>query len=135
MRSVTLDSNIFVSALVFGGEPWRVLKSAEDGLIRLDVSETIFEEFGRVLREKSEWSTEDVAKVQEKIRLFANLVTPTVAVRVVPYDAEDDPVVGCAAAARSDYLVTGDKHLLRLSTYGKTKIVKASEFRATARGR
>jgi uncharacterized protein len=74
-------------------------------------------------------------RYREKIRLFANLVTPTVAVRVVPYDAEDDPVVGCAAAARSDYLVTGDKHLLRLSTYGKTKIVKASEFLATARGR
>jgi predicted nucleic acid-binding protein len=66
VRSVTLDSNIFVSALVFGGELWRVLKSAEDGLIRLDVSETIFEEFGRVLREKFEWSTEDVAKVQGK---------------------------------------------------------------------
>jgi predicted nucleic acid-binding protein len=32
----------------------------------------------------------------------------------VKADPDDDKIVECAAAARSDYIVTGDKHLLKL---------------------
>jgi uncharacterized protein len=41
----------------------------------------------------------------------------------------------CAAAAQADYLVTGDKHLLKLGSYRATRIVKAAEFLALQRGR
>src|ERR1700734_2165718 len=38
MVSVTLDSNVYVSALEFGGIPLHLLDAARSGAIRLDVS-------------------------------------------------------------------------------------------------
>ena len=135
MQSVTLDSNIFISAFVFLGEPLRLLQMAQDGLIRLDVSDTILDELGRVLHDKFEWSAEDVKVVQAKILSFANHVTPIEAVHVVQADADDDAILECAAAARSDFLVTGDKHLLTLGSFRGTRIIKPAAFLALGRER
>ena len=135
MQSVTLDSDIFISAFVFRGEPLRLLQMAQDGLIRLDVSDTILDELGRVLHDKFEWSAEDVKVVQAKILSFANHVTPIEAVHVVQADADDDAILECAAAARSDFLVTGDKHLLTLGSFRGTRIIKPAAFLALGRER
>ena len=135
MQSVTLDSNIFISAFVFRGEPLRLLQMAQDGLIRLDVSDTILNELGRVLNDNFEWSAEDVKVVQAKILCFANHVTPVEAVHVVQADADDDAILERAAAARSDFLVTGDKHLLTLGSFRGTRIIKPAAFLALGRER
>jgi len=50
-------------------------------------------------------------------------------------DPDDDKIVECAATAGSDYLVTGDRHILKLGSHGKTKIVRPAEFPAVAQGR
>ena len=42
MTSATVDSNVLVSAPVFGGRPLRVLELALEGGIRLDISGEIF---------------------------------------------------------------------------------------------
>ena len=135
MQSVTLDSNIFISAFVFRGEPLRLLQMAQDGLIRLDVSDTILNELGRVLNDNFEWSAEDVKVVQAKILCFANHVTPVEAVHVVQADADDDAILERAAAARSDFLVTGDKDLLKLGLFRGTRIIKPAAFLALGRER
>jgi predicted nucleic acid-binding protein len=54
---------------------------------------------------------------------------------VVKADPDDDKIVECAVAARSDYIVTGDKHLLMLGSYRGTRIAKAAEFLALYPGR
>ena len=107
MQSVTLDSNVIISALISGGEPLRLLQMAESRLIRLDISDSIYEEFGRVLRDRFKWPPGYVAAIQQDMSGFANHVTPTETVAVVPDDPNDDHVVACAAAARSDYLISG----------------------------
>jgi putative PIN family toxin of toxin-antitoxin system len=133
--SVTLDSNVSISALNYGGPPLRLLNLAREGMIRLDVSDAILEEFAGVLRDKFRWSDEDIADAQHEIMFFANHVTPVESLTVVAADADDDRILECAAAARSDYLVTGDKHLLRLGSHRGTRIVKAAEFLAIGRER
>lgn len=135
MLSVTLDSNTYISALNFGGPPLQVLNLARVGLIRLDISDAILAEFAGVLRDKFLWSEEDIAGAQQEIRSFANHVTPAEALTVVRADPDDDRILECAAAARSDYLVTGDKHLLQLRSHRGTQIVKAADFVALGRRR
>ncbi len=44
MIGVTLDTNIYVSALEFGGVGARLLAMARAGLFRLDVSDAILDE-------------------------------------------------------------------------------------------
>ena len=93
MISVTLDSNIYISALIFGGEPLRVLKMAEDGFIPLDLSDAILEEFSRVLRDKFDWANEDIAAAQHDIGSFANHVASVEALTVVRDDADDNRII------------------------------------------
>jgi uncharacterized protein len=131
--SVTLDSNTYISALNFGGTPLQVLNLARLGLIRLDVSDAILEEFAGVLRDKFRWREDDITDAQREIRSFANHVKPVEELAVVRADPDDDRVLECAAAARSDYLVTGDKHLLQLRSHRGTQIVKAADFVALGR--
>ena len=52
---VTLDTNIYVSALNFGGLASRVLGMAKAGTIRIDISDHIEAELVRVLREDFAW--------------------------------------------------------------------------------
>jgi uncharacterized protein len=47
---------------------------------------------------------------------------------VVAEDPTDDRILECAVASRSDYLVTGDNHLLKLGRFRNTKIVKPAAF-------
>ena len=49
-------------------------------------------------------------------------------VRRVCRDAEDDPILGTAVAARCDLLVTGDKDLLELGDYQTIPIVSPRGF-------
>jgi putative PIN family toxin of toxin-antitoxin system len=133
--SATLDSNTYISALNFGGTPLQVLNLARAGFIRLDVSDAILEEFAGVLRDKFRWREDDIADAQQEIRSFANHVTPPEALTVVRADPDDDRILEGAAAARSDYLVTGDKHLLKMGSHRGTQIVKATEFMALGRRR
>ncbi len=49
MYRVTLDSNIYVSALAFGGRPMELLQLANEGAIEIAVSDAILDEVSRVL--------------------------------------------------------------------------------------
>lgn len=56
--------------------------------------------------------------------------TPDPSIQGIAPDAEDDLVLGTAVAAEADFLVTGDKGLLALGTYGGIRIVTAEDFLA-----
>ena len=55
-------------------------------------------------------------------------VYPDKSIKVVKDDPDDDVFIECALAGDADYIVSGDKHLLDLKSYGKIKIVNAAEF-------
>ena len=40
----------------------------------------------------------------------------------------DDKFIECARAAGAHYIVSGDKHLLKVACYKKTQIVSVNEF-------
>jgi uncharacterized protein len=48
--------------------------------------------------------------------------------RAVPDDPADDKIIATAAAARADFLVAGDRHLLAVGHYGATRILTPSQF-------
>jgi hypothetical protein len=55
VTSVTLDTNIYVSALEFGGIGTRLIGMARAGMIRIDASELILDELISVLRDDFHW--------------------------------------------------------------------------------
>ncbi|MGA7521816.1 MAG: putative toxin-antitoxin system toxin component, PIN family [Acidobacteriaceae bacterium] len=128
MLSITADTNIYVSALNFGGPPDRVVELARAGRIRLTISEAIRDEVSRVLGAKFGWKDEAIRAATERMADFTEQVYPTQTIHAIADDPSDNRILECAQTAHSDYIVTGDNHLLRLGLFGTIRIVKPAEF-------
>lgn len=129
MLRVTVDTNIFISGLNFPGIPRQILNLAESGAIRLAVSDDILNEVTRVLRrEKFGWPEVEIERALTQISRFTEHIESKQRIDVIAEDPTDDRILECAIASRSEYLVTGDNHLLKLGRFGDTKIVKPANF-------
>jgi uncharacterized protein len=111
---VTADSNIYISTLHFGGPPDEFLELARTGIIELTISDDILAEVTRVLCDKFGWSEEALSMVQARIADFTVRVAPAQKLDVVREDPTDNCILECAVEGKSGYLVTRDKHLLKL---------------------
>jgi uncharacterized protein len=67
-----------------------------------------------VLRDKFRWSEEAVALAKDRLADFTKTIQPGQAVKLAEADPTDNRILECALAAKSDYIVTGDNHLLKL---------------------
>jgi putative PIN family toxin of toxin-antitoxin system len=129
VASVTADTNIYISGLHFGGKPRRFLDLARAGVFRLDISEPIKSEILRVLREDFAYPEDALRDVRERIERITHPVTPTETLDIIKADPSDNRILECAAAAKSDYIVTGDKrHILPLGSHAGIPIVKVADF-------
>jgi len=112
---VTADANVLVSAIAFRwGKPAELLRRSLVGEINLTVSEPIIREILEVLERKFGATPEELSQVVAIITAAGRTVQPCVQLRVIKEDPDDDRVLECAVSAGSDYIVTGDKDLLRL---------------------
>jgi uncharacterized protein len=127
VRRVTLDTNIYVSALSFGGKPAQLLGRAQAGAIRIDISDAIMAELMRVLREDFAWDGYRLHFMRQRLLEIASRVTPTRTLKVVD-DPDDDRILECAVEAGSEFIVTNDKAILRLGEYGGIKIIRVVDF-------
>ena len=110
MIRVVLDTNVLVSAnLSAEGLEALVVSLALNHKIQLHVSEPILQEYERVLRyPRLKFVAKEVARFLARLRRGSVLVRPTRKVSASP-DEADNRFLECAAAARADFLVTGNK--------------------------
>lgn len=127
MLRVVFDTNVLLSAFIFGGNPERLFDLARFGELRLVVSPDILLEFAFVLREKFAWAEEDITEAIRAIGRASELVRPGETLKIVSDDA-DNRVLECAVAGKADFIVTGDHHLLDLRSFEGVKIVKPRDF-------
>jgi len=125
---IVVDTNVIVSALVFGGVPRQILELADTGRCELFFSEAIQTEVRRVLVEKFAWETTTLRKALQVLWSVGEMVVPRIAVRAVPDDPDDDRILECALEADADFLVSGDRHLLQLQVYKSIAIVSPRQF-------
>jgi putative PIN family toxin of toxin-antitoxin system len=130
VRRVVADTNVLVSALQFGGRPKQLLDLAVDGHIDLAISEAIVQETLRVLRDKFQRTTEELAETSRQLRIVGRMVTPTKSIKAVAADPSDDRILECAVAATAEIIVSGDKHLLDLGSFRGILIKRVGEFLA-----
>jgi putative PIN family toxin of toxin-antitoxin system len=131
MLSLTADTNIYISALNFGGQPLRLLDLARAGIVRIDISEPILDEVLRVLRDKFRWDAAMLSEAEDLISGFTRRVAPTKEIDTIKEDPPDNRVLECAEEAASDFIVTGDRHLLRLGNHFAIPIVRVTDLLST----
>jgi uncharacterized protein len=123
----TLDTNVFVSALVFGGMLGQILDLHTDEGFILCSSPAIIHELRQVLAERFEWEEEDIDTTLEAIFSRAEIVEPTMTITASP-DPDDNHILECAVTSKSDVIVTGDDDLLRLNPFQGIQILKPRAF-------
>ncbi len=128
---IVVDTNVIVSALVFGGLPRRVFEVIEDGHCEFYYSAEIERETRRVLHDKFGWDEERLDRHLAVLWGLGKQVTPQRRVKAVKEDPDDDRIIECALAADADAIVSGDRHLLILNGYQGISILTPREFLKT----
>jgi len=122
------DTNVLVSALFWRGTPHHCFLAAQAGLFELIVSDEILNELRRVLSQKLRLPPEEVEEAVKSILAIAQRVDITETVMRVREDPADDKFLSVAASAKGDFVVSGDKHLLRIGEFRKIRIISTSNF-------
>lgn len=130
MKRVVADTNIYISALMFGGMPGVFLELAIGRAFTLVSSPAILDELDEKLREKFTVSDEDARLIRGKLESVIDLAEPTFTLEIVLDDPDDDRVLECAVAGKANCIVSGDRHLLRLGSYPGMPILTVREFLA-----
>jgi len=128
MIRAVADTNVSISAFVFGGLPRTLFRLAAAGRFRLVISEILLNELEEKLRDKFYWPAERVDQTREVMMSLCEMVSPAQRLQVVHADPDDDRVLECAVAGRAGYIVTGDRHLLSLVAYNDIPILNVRQF-------
>jgi putative PIN family toxin of toxin-antitoxin system len=132
---IVIDTNIWVSGLLWRGLPWKLLRLAEAGEVELCMAPARLTELAEVLAyERLQPRMEQLGFVSADLLVYAMRLasifeTPN-GPPIVLADPDDDVFLRCAAAAGAAYVVSGDRHLLDLDAYAGIPIVTIRDFLA-----
>ncbi len=129
---VVLDTNVYISALMFRGLPGSLLDLAFLRSFTLIISPALLEELDEKLRKKFGVSPEDAALIRSRLENVAAVVEPRETLRVIAEDPDNNRVLECAVAGRAGLIVSGDRHLLKLAEYQGISIVTVRQFLESA---
>lgn len=124
---VVLDTNVIVSALVFGGLPELILRLVKDRKIVGVISPILLAENLSVLANKFGASENQLRMVEKLFKRKLVWVYPNIKIKVLA-DEPDNRVLEAAVVGRCNTIVTGDKELLALSEYEGVRIVSVAQF-------
>jgi len=126
---VVMDTNVFVSGVFFSGPPYHILQAWQAGEFELVVSQEILDEYRRVGEILGEERPKiDLNPILNFVIEHAKVYKPAKLKGPVCEDPDDDKFFACALASGSKVIVSGDKHLLKVSGYGGIEVLKPRDF-------
>ena len=130
MNKAVFDTNVYISALGFGGIPEQLLELATGPgrQFQLYTSHDILKEIMKVLgSDKFKFTKEEIADAISVIDDAADVVSPGIRLNIIKHKT-DNRILECAVKARVDYIVSGDKHLLGLKEYKGIRSITPAQF-------
>ena len=125
---IAVDTNFLISAT-----QWDYSVSYKLLLKLIRNNDTIFstkeilDEFAEVLERDFLYSKEDIKSIVEKVLQFLTLVTPSNKIDIVKEDVDDNKIIECAVESKAEYIISYDKHLLKLKDFQGIKMVRPEE--------
>ena len=126
---VVMDTNVFVSGVFFSGPPYKILQAWQSGEFELVVSSEILDEYrrvGEILAE--EHPSIDLSPILNFVIEHAKVYKSVKLKEPVCEDPDDDKFIACALSSGSRIIISGDKHLLKVSGYQGIEILKPRDF-------
>ena len=130
LKTVVLDTNILISALLFRGELSRIVDLWKKGKFIPLLSKETFEEFRTVLEyPKFSLTAEELRVIiEEEVLPYFDIIEIEGKIRRICRDPDDDKFIACAESASADLIVTGDMDLLDIGRYKSVRIITAARF-------
>lgn len=131
---VVLDTNILISALLFKGRLEPIFNLIEDNEITLCFIPSTFQEFKEVIgRKKFQPRLDELRlgadEIVEAVLAQSRLLPePGKKISAIKDDPSDDKFLDSAIACRASFIISGDKHLLRLRGFQGIPIITPREF-------
>ena len=123
---VVIDTNVFISGILYGGNAEAILTLVRDRIVSLVISPETSVELFRKLHQFS---------VEDEIVEDLDILLDTHTIKVIPNrkiqrsrDPKDNMFLDVAIAGHADYLISGDKDLLVLKKIESTAIVSPKNF-------
>ncbi len=128
---LVIDTNVFVSALLFDGVASRLVPLWQENKFIYLLSRPVLEEYLQVLAYPKFDLTEREIKalIEEELLPYVETISE-LSFQEIPAlkDSSDRKFLASARSGRANYLITGDKELLRLKRFHQTIIVSPGEY-------
>ena len=113
---IVLDTNVLVSGIFFSGPPAQILHAFGQSKLHLIVTPEILEEYKRVAAELHEnFPGIEIGRILELIVIGSEICVPVELEHPICTDPNDDKFFAAAIAGGAKVIVSGDKHLLKVS--------------------
>ena len=131
---VVLDANIFISGIFFGGKLRKILDLIEEKKITPCFTVTTLKELEYILshekftqqRKLLSFAIADfLARLKDYSLIFPQ---PASIPKIVKEDLADNYLLACALMAQASFIISGDKHLLKLRKFHNIPILSPKEF-------
>ena len=127
MKRLVLDTNVLVSAIVFGGVTETILGYVQTRKVVGVTSPALIEELLRVLRQKFGLPDDMLAVIRRKMSRVFTIVVPQERLAILK-DAPDNRVLEAALEGHCDAIITGDKKFLDLAIFREIAILSSRQF-------
>lgn len=129
MLTVVIDTNVLISALIGQGKPRRLVSRLLEGHVVVSSKQMLTEledvlSRGKFLEVRNARSNEFLSILSNR-SLYVTIKRPPT---IVTEDPDDDIVLSTAYKGRADYIISGDRHLLKLREFKRIKIVTVEEM-------
>jgi len=127
-RKIVIDTNIWISGLIFGGIPAEVIELFINGQIVLITSEENMSELRRKIHQRFPLFAPQLPILEALIKEQAIIVKLGTNKVDISRDTDDNKFIETAVIGNAEYIISGDRDLLVVKTYDNIRIIKPADF-------
>jgi len=128
ITKVVFDTNVLISATLWDNSVAQkfLFKCIKENF-QIFSSQEIIEEYKEILARDFDYKEQEIGEILEKVLQFLTLVTPSKKMDIVKEDPDDNRIIECAIESKAEYIISYDKHLLKLKEFQGIRIVQPEE--------
>jgi putative PIN family toxin of toxin-antitoxin system len=118
-----------MSGIFFVGPPYRILQAWRDDRVRLVACPEILGEYRQVaLRLARKYPGVDILPLIDLVIVRSEIVHAPSLPKSVCDDPKDDILLACALEGKTQTIVSGDRHLLKVSGFAGIQVFRPKAF-------
>jgi uncharacterized protein len=126
---VVLDTNIFISGIFWSGDSEKIIYAWGNEEFEIITSSEIIREIVETLMDFKIQLPINILLLWISILSMKSLIVePQEKINIVKDDPDDDKFIEAAISGKADYIITQDKHLLKIKEFREIKILTPRDF-------